>query len=190
MGGRRQVEAPVGEGDAHLGPAGPLRLDLPPGGLLELLRPDVQSVNDHPASLCRKRCMLPRNVPLPGAEGPTACWRAWPDAACQRPPVGARRSDLDGGSQAHQDHQEPRLRRDALVRIPAAVLTETYRGSRRDAGVDWIAGRGNRVLALDHRTSRVSGQLIGRNHLDPCHAVDATVVATAIRLGGAVVLTG
>jgi len=115
------------------------------------------------------------NVVLLDAEAVSAL--AWP--AERR--VGVRRAQAVLAEAA---------RRNALVRIPAAVLTETYRGSGRDAGVDRIAGRGNRVLALDHRTSRVSGQLIGRNHLDPCHAVDATVVATAIRLGGAVVLTG
>jgi len=80
-------------------------------------------------------------------------------------------------------------RRNALVRIPTAVLTETYRGSRRDAGVDRIVGRGNRLVPLDHRTARLAGQLLGRDGLDSCHAVDAAVVATAVRLGGAVVVT-
>ena len=81
-------------------------------------------------------------------------------------------------------------RRNALVRIPAAVLTEVYRGGRRDAGVDRVAGRGNRVVPLDHSTARVAGGLLGRDGLGSCHAVDASVVATAIRLGGAVVVTG
>jgi predicted nucleic acid-binding protein len=80
-------------------------------------------------------------------------------------------------------------RRNALVRIPTAVLTETYRGTRRDAGIDRILGHGNRVVPLDHRTARLAGQLLGRDGLDSCHAVDATVVATAVRLGGAVVVT-
>jgi predicted nucleic acid-binding protein len=80
-------------------------------------------------------------------------------------------------------------RRNALVRIPAAVLTEVYRGSRRDARVDRVIGRGNRVVQLDHRTARVAGSLLGRDDLDSCHAVDASVIATAIRLGGAVVVT-
>jgi len=81
-------------------------------------------------------------------------------------------------------------RRNALVRIPAAVLSEVYRGSRRDAGIDRVVGRGNRVVQLDHRTGRVAGGLLGRDDLDSCHAVDASVVATAIRLGGGVVMTG
>lgn len=81
-------------------------------------------------------------------------------------------------------------RRNALVRIPSAVLIETYRGSRRDAGIDRIVGHGNRVVTLDYQASRLAGQLLGRDGLDSCHSVDATVVATAIRLGGAVILTG
>lgn len=81
-------------------------------------------------------------------------------------------------------------RRNALLRVPAAVLTEVYRGGRRDAAVDRIIGRANRVIALDHRTSRIAGGLLGRDGLDSCHAVDALVVATAIRLGGAVIATG
>ena len=81
-------------------------------------------------------------------------------------------------------------RRNGLVRIPSAVLTEVYRGSRRDAGVDRVVGRGNRVVALDHRIARLAGALLGRDDLDSCHAVDASVIATAINLGGAVVVTG
>ena len=81
-------------------------------------------------------------------------------------------------------------RRNALVRIPAAVLTEVYRGTGRDAGVDRVVGRGNRVVPLDHRTARVAGALVGRDQLDSCHTVAASVVATAIRLGGAVVASG
>lgn len=81
-------------------------------------------------------------------------------------------------------------RRNALVRIPSAVLAEVYRGTRRDAAVDRIVGRANRVVPLDHRIARVAGGLLGRDGLDSCHAVDASVVATAVRLDGAAVLTG
>jgi len=80
-------------------------------------------------------------------------------------------------------------RRGALVRIPAAVLVEVYRGGRADAKVDRVVGRGNRIVALDHATGRVAGRLRARDDLDSCHTVDATVVATAIRLGGGVIAT-
>jgi predicted nucleic acid-binding protein len=81
-------------------------------------------------------------------------------------------------------------RRTALVRIPSTVLAEVYRGTRRDAAVDRVVGRANRVVPVDHRIARIAGGLLGRDGLDSCHAVDASVVATAIRLGGAAVLTG
>lgn len=81
-------------------------------------------------------------------------------------------------------------KRNALVRIPAAVLVEVYRGSGRNAAVDRIVGRANRVVPLDHGIARFSGGLLGRDELDSCHAVDASVVATAVRLGGATVATG
>jgi hypothetical protein len=81
-------------------------------------------------------------------------------------------------------------RRSGLVRIPSAVLTEVYRGSSRDAGVDRVVGRGNRVVPLDHRIAGLAGALLGRDDLDSCHAVDASVIATAINLGGAVVVSG
>jgi predicted nucleic acid-binding protein len=78
----------------------------------------------------------------------------------------------------------------AEVLVPAAVLTEVYSGTDRDAGVDRVVGRRNRVVPLDHVTARVAGRLLGRDRLDSCHAVDASVVATAIRLGGATIITG
>lgn len=81
-------------------------------------------------------------------------------------------------------------RRNTLVRIPAGVLVEVYRGTARDSGIDHVVGRGNRVVVLDHRCARVAGGLLGRDRLDSSHAVDASVVATAIGLGGAVIATG
>jgi len=39
-------------------------------------------------------------------------------------------------------------------------------------------------------TAKVAGALLFRDGLDSCHAVDAFVVASAIRLGGAVIATG
>lgn len=80
--------------------------------------------------------------------------------------------------------------RNALVRIPAAVLCEEYRGGRRSAAADRVVGRANRVVPLDQRIARTAGGFLDRDGLDSCHAVDASVVATAVRLGGAVVLTG
>jgi predicted nucleic acid-binding protein len=78
----------------------------------------------------------------------------------------------------------------ARVFIPAAVLVEVYRGTRRDAAIDRVLQRDRRVVPLDHGIARVAGGLLGRDGLDSCHTVDASVVATAIRLGGAIVFTG
>ena len=45
-------------------------------------------------------------------------------------------------------------------------------------------------MPLDHATARLTGQLMARDKLDGPHVVDAIVVATSIRLGGAVIVTG
>jgi predicted nucleic acid-binding protein len=81
-------------------------------------------------------------------------------------------------------------RRNALVRIPAVVLAEVYRGKPRDAGIDRIVNEPNRVVTLDARAGRLAGRMLGRRKLDSRHAVDALVVATAATLGAAVVVTG
>ena len=102
-------------------------------------------------------------------------------ASARERPVAARRAQAVLAAAA---------RTNALVRIPAGVLAEVYRGTGRDAAVDRILGRANRVVPLEHRIARIAGGLLGRDGLDSCHAVDALVVATAVRLGGAAVLTG
>ena len=81
-------------------------------------------------------------------------------------------------------------RRNALVRIPAAVLVEVRRGSRRDAAIDRIAGQPGRLVPVDARIARLAGAMLGKRRLDSCHAIDALVIATAAILGGAVVATG
>ncbi len=44
-------------------------------------------------------------------------------------------------------------------------------------------------MPVTRRVARVAGTLLGREGLDSCHAVDAFVVATAVRLGGGVIAT-
>lgn len=76
------------------------------------------------------------------------------------------------------------------VVVPAPVLAELYRGSAADAGIDSALNRtGARVVDMNRRLARVVGQLLGRDRLDSCHVVDASVVATAVRLGGALIAT-
>ncbi len=79
--------------------------------------------------------------------------------------------------------------RKAPIRTSAAVLVEAYQGKARDAAVDRILNQGIEVLPVDRGTARVAARLIGSNNLNSCSAVDAIVVATAIRLGEALILT-
>ena len=79
--------------------------------------------------------------------------------------------------------------RSAPVRVSAATLTEAYRGRGRDAGVDRILNQGIEVLPVDRGTAKVAGRLLGSAGLDSCSAIDAIVVATAIRLGSTLILT-
>lgn len=78
---------------------------------------------------------------------------------------------------------------DRPVVVPSAVLAELY-GTRHDGAVDALLARaGIRVVTTGRTIARVAGTLLKRDHLDTCHLADAVVVATAIRLGGGVVLT-
>ena len=76
------------------------------------------------------------------------------------------------------------------VRVPAAVLVELYRGNRADAAIDRLLdGRGIGVVTTGRAVARVAGQLRHRDRLDSCHVVDCFLVATAVRLGGGLVVT-
>lgn len=84
---------------------------------------------------------------------------------------------------AHEEH--------ALVRVPAPVLAELYRGSARDAAIDHVlSDRGIVVAPLTTSIARRAGGLLARAKLSSAHAVDAFVVATALELGPAIVATG
>jgi predicted nucleic acid-binding protein len=71
--------------------------------------------------------------------------------------------------------------------VPLPVLAEVYRGDASDAGIDRLFSNGVRRLGIDLRTVRLAGRL--RTSAGVGSAVDAIVVATAVRLGGAVVAT-
>ena len=77
-----------------------------------------------------------------------------------------------------------------LVRVPAPVLAEAYRGGARDAAVERVLdGRGIRVVDLTAKMARQAGALLGACKLDSSHAVDAFVVATAASYGPAIIAT-
>ena len=78
----------------------------------------------------------------------------------------------------------------ALVRVPAPVLAELYRGPRLDAALDRVLnGRGIGVVDLTREIARHAGHLLARAKLSSAHAVDAFVVATALTYASAVIAT-
>ena len=79
----------------------------------------------------------------------------------------------------------------ALVRVPAPVLAEVCRGSRRDAAVHRILnGRGIEVVSLTATMARRAGALLSATRLGSSgHAIDAFVVATAAEFGEALIAT-
>jgi len=78
------------------------------------------------------------------------------------------------------------------VVVPAAVLSELYRGPRWDGAIDACLSRntGIRVHDTTRHVARTIGHLLAGAGRGSSDHVDATVVATAIHLGGAVILTG
>lgn len=80
--------------------------------------------------------------------------------------------------------------RNAPVRIPSAVLVELYRGQGTDEPIDAVLARGfAQVVTTGTRIARIAGHLLADVNAGSEMAVDALVVATAIRLGGGVVAT-
>lgn len=81
--------------------------------------------------------------------------------------------------------------RRALVRVPAAVLTEVCRGPRYDAAVNHLLqGHGIIVCELSRPIAQQAGEILYRRKLSSKHAVDAFVVATALTFESAVIATG
>lgn len=76
----------------------------------------------------------------------------------------------------------------ASVSIPSVVVAETARGHARDAPVNRVLSAVGQVLSVDEGTGRVAGALLGA--AKSSSTVDAVVVASALAVGGAVILTG
>jgi len=80
--------------------------------------------------------------------------------------------------------------RNAPVRIPAAVLVELYRSRGSDEAIDVVLARGfAQVVTTGARMARIAGHLLAGVDAGSEMAIDALVVATAIRLGGGTVVT-
>lgn len=80
------------------------------------------------------------------------------------------------------------VRRGVPVLVPSVVVTETVRGSARDASVNRVLAAVGEIVPIDEPLARAAGSLLGSTRSD-AGAVDAIVVATARGLGGAVILT-
>lgn len=81
-------------------------------------------------------------------------------------------------------------RRGEPVRVPSAILVELYRGAGIDEAIDVELARGYaRVVTTGVRIARIAGHLLAGTGAGSEMAVDALVVATAIRLGGGLILT-
>lgn len=74
------------------------------------------------------------------------------------------------------------------ISIPSVVVAETVRGAAKDAPVNRVIKAVGEVTTADESTGRVAGQLLGAAR--SAATIDALVVASAIDLGGGVVLTG
>lgn len=76
-----------------------------------------------------------------------------------------------------------------VARVPAPVIAEVARSAARRSAVDRVLGQ-LRVVDTDRVVATRAGAMLGRHGLDPCHAVDAFVAATALASRPAAILTG
>jgi predicted nucleic acid-binding protein len=76
----------------------------------------------------------------------------------------------------------------ARLSIPSVVVAETVRGNARDAAVNRVIAAIGDVVVADESVARVAGGLLGRVASNA--TLDAVVVATAVVVGGAAILTG
>ena len=99
------------------------------------------------------------------------------------------RQDLQRHQRVHAAMRSAHTR-NAPVRIPSAVLVELYRGRGLDEPIDAVLARGfAQVVTTGARMARIAGHLLADAGVGSEMAIDALVVATAIRLGGGIVAT-
>jgi predicted nucleic acid-binding protein len=81
-------------------------------------------------------------------------------------------------------------KRNVPVRMPSVVLVELYRDRGVDEVIDVVLARGfAQVVTAGGRMARIAGHLLAGAGVGSEMAVDALVVATAIRFGGGMVVT-
>ncbi len=74
------------------------------------------------------------------------------------------------------------------VYIPSIVLAETVRGNAADAPVNRFIKAVGEIILVYEQDGRLAGSLLGTTGSGS--TIDAIIVALAVRLGGAVILTG
>ena len=79
----------------------------------------------------------------------------------------------------------------ARIIVPAAVLSEQYRGTGHDQFVNACLSRypGIEIVDTTRALARMIGNLLSRAKVGSEHHVDASVVASAIMAGTGVILT-
>ena len=98
----------------------------------------------------------------------------------------------DSGALIAAERDEPRFRtaharflaKERSMLVPTPVVTQVWRGGGRQARLAWTL-RGCEIVPTAEDDARAAGVLLGRSHTSD--AVDAIVVATALRLNALVV---
>lgn len=76
------------------------------------------------------------------------------------------------------------------MRIPSIVLVELCRGRGTDEAIDAVLARGfAQVVTAGARMARIAGHLLADAGAGSELAIDALVIATAVRFGGGIVVT-
>ncbi len=110
--------------------------------------------------------------------------------------LASRRLLLDSGAILGLSRHDPRPRAVLAsaweagidVYIPSVVLAETVRGKAADAPVNRVIKAIGEIAPAHEQDGRLAGSLLGAT--DSNSTIAAIIVAIAIRLGGATVLTG
>ena len=117
-------------------------------------------------------------------------------ATRRRPPAQPLRLILDSGAvialsrgdSRARSHLAQAIATKTRVEIPLVVLAETLRGGARDAMTYRLLKAVGSVPEMHEAHGRLAGELLGQARMSA--TIDALVVAQAVEMGGAAILTG
>jgi len=95
---------------------------------------------------------------------------------------------LSRGDHAVRAFLNRSLEIDIPVEIPVVVVTETIRGTRRDAPINRVLKAVGEVPETTSAVGRCAGRLLGE--VRSSATIDALVVAHVVEAGGGAILTG